>query len=196
MKDPGKKKNTSVISSIYDTFIGSESALKRYLGRFVYRQEDIDDMVQETFLRAYKATDARNIEYPKAYLFRVAKSVAVRELSRKVNQITDYLEEAKVEEVEHQATLEQEIEADQKVDLYCGAIAELPPQCRRVFLMRKYQGMSHRDIARELNISVGAVEKQVTLGIKRCMAYIERMEELPIDQPHRPVNQGEHHDTL
>lgn len=194
MKDPGKNKNTSVLSSIYDTFIGSESALKRYLGRFVYRQEDIDDMVQETFLRAYKATDARHIEYPKAYLFRVAKSVAVRELSRKVDQVTDYLEEAKVEEADHQATLEQEIEADQKVDLYCDAIAELPPQCRRVFLMRKYQGMSHKAIAKELDISVGAVEKQVTLGIKRCMAYMERMEELPATTNSRPGNQGEHYD--
>ena len=196
MKDPGDKRNTSVLSSIYDTFVGSESALKRYLGRFVYRSEDIDDMVQETFLRAYRATSSRDIEYPKAYLFRVAKSVAVRELSRKVNQVTDYLEEAKVEDATNQPTLEEEIEADQKVDLYCSAIAELPPQCRRVFLMRKYQALSHKEIAKQLNISVGAVEKQVTLGIKRCMAYMERMEDQPTETLHRPSKKGESYDRL
>ena len=190
MKEPGKNKTNSIISSIYDTFVGSESALKRYLGRFVYRSEDIDDMMQETFLRAYKATDARDIDYPKAYLFRVAKSVAVRELSKKAHQMTDYLEEAKYEEAQSQATLEQEIEADEKIDLYCDAIAELPPQCRRVFLMRKYQGMSHKDIARELNISVGAVEKQVTLGIKRCLAYVEKQERAPLDSLSVPGEKG------
>ena len=42
--------------------------------------------------------------------------------------------------------------------------------------MRKYQAMSHKAIAAELNISVGAVEKQVTLGIKRCVAYVEKNE--------------------
>ena len=176
MKEPGKNKTNSIISSIYDTFVGNESALKRYLGRFVYRSEDIDDMMQETFLRAYKATDKRDIEYPKAYLFRVANSVAVRELSTKAHQMTDYLEEAKFEEAQDQATLEQEVEADQKVDLYCSAIAELPPQCRRVFLMRKYQAMSQREIAQALNISVSAVEQHITMGLKRCKLSLARRE--------------------
>lgn len=189
MKKLGKKTSHSIISNIYDSFIGSESAIKRYLRRFAYRPEDIDDMAQETFLRAYKATDSREIEYPKAYLFRVAKSVAIRELNKKANQMTDFLEEAKLEEAQSQATLEQEVEADQKVDLYCGAIADLPPQCRRVFLMRKYQGLSHKAIAKELNISVGAVEKQVTIGIKRCSAYVEKRERVPLDL-HVPSESG------
>ncbi len=177
MEEPEKNKKNSILLGIYETFVGSESALKRYIARFAYRPEDIDDMVQETFLRAYKALGSREITYPKAYLFRVAKSVALRELNKKANQMTDYLEEARVEESIAQATLEEEIEANQKVDLYCDAIAELPPQCRRVFLMRKYQAMSHRAIAKELNVSVGAVEKQITLGIKRCTAYVEKMEQ-------------------
>ena len=169
----------SIISSVYDTFIGSESALKRYVGRFVHKPEDIDDMVQETFLRAYTATNSREIEYPKAYLFKVAKSVALRALNKKAHQVTDYLEEAQAEASLDHASLEEEIEADQKVQLYCAAIAELPPQCRRVFLMRKYQALSHKEIAEALGITVGAVEKQVTLGIKRCMAYMDKRERLP-----------------
>jgi len=176
MTEPVKKDSNSLLSDIYEAFVGNESALKRYLGRFVYRAEDIDDMAQETFLRAYKATEMRKIDYPKAYLFRVAKSVALRQLSKKAQQVTDYLEEARVDETLNQATLEEELQADQKVQLYCAAIAELPPQCRRVFIMRKYQALSHKEIAKQLNVTVGAVEKQVTLGIKRCMAYVEKME--------------------
>lgn len=172
---PNKEKS-SLISSIYDAFIRDQSSLKRYLRRFVSRPEDIDDMVQETFLRAYRATEAREIDYPKAYLFRVAKSVALRTLNRKSEQVTDFMEEAAMEEPAGSGSLEETIEAEEKIESYCRAIAELPPQCRRVFLMRKYQAMSHKDIAAELNISVGAVEKQITLGVKRCVAFMDKAE--------------------
>ena len=176
MTERGKKIKKSLISSIYSAFVDNESALRRYLSRFVYRNEDIDDMVQETFLRAYNATRARDIDYPKAYLFQVAKSVAIRELGKKARQMTEYMEENAEPEPESSGTLEQELEAQQKIQIYCAAIAELPPQCRRVFIMRKYQALSHKEIALILNISVGAVEKQVTLGIKRCISYMEKQE--------------------
>jgi len=176
MTQTNKKDKTSIISTIYDAFVRDESALKRYLRRFVSRPEDIDDMAQETFLRAYRATEAREIDYPKAYLFRVAKTVAIRSLNKKSEQVTDYMEEAAMEEPAGHGSLEETVEAEEKVDVYCRAIAELPPQCRRVFLMRKYQAMSHKDIAAQLNISVGAVEKQITLGVKRCLAFVEKAE--------------------
>lgn len=176
MNKADTKIKSSIISSIYSAFLGSESALRRYLARFLYRKEDIDDMIQETFLRAYRATHERDIEFPKAYLFRVAKSLAMRELGKKAHQMTDYLEEVDAELALQPGSLEEHLQAEEKVQLYCNAIAELPPQCRRVFLMRKYQGLSHKAIAKQLNISVGAVEKQVTQGIKRCMIYMEKQD--------------------
>ena len=60
-------------SGIYSAFLQNESILKRFLRRFLYKQEDIDEISQETFLRAYKATKGREIDSPKAYLFQVAR---------------------------------------------------------------------------------------------------------------------------
>ena len=51
-------------SGIYAAFLQNESALKRFLRRFLYKQEDIDEISQETFLRAYKATKGREIDSP------------------------------------------------------------------------------------------------------------------------------------
>ncbi len=166
---PDKKKNT-VFSSVYDTFMRSESSLKRYLRRYFFRREDIDDMAQETFLRAYKYSNSKDIEFPKAYLFQVAKSVALRELSRKTQQMTDYLEF----DLEEEHSLEEQVMAEQTLDVFCEAIADLPPQCRRVFLMRKFHAMPHRQIAEELNISVSAVEQHITNGLKRCKAQLDK----------------------
>lgn len=175
-EQPDKRKKNSLVSVIYHSYINTEPALRRYLRRFFYRDEDIDDMAQETFLRAYKFAQNRPIEYPKAYLFKVAKSVALRELSKKNRQLTDYIEEACDGEPDGVDSLEEEVIANQSLALFCEAIADLPPQCRRVFLMRKYHAMSHKDIASELNISVSAVEQHITIGIKRCKSRLDNTE--------------------
>ncbi len=163
-------------SGIYDAFVNSELALKRYLSRFFYRNEDIDDMAQETFLKAYKFTQHRKMDYPKAYLFQVAKSVAMKELTKKSRQMTDYIEESCNVEAGDQSSPEEQVIAEQTIAVLCDAIAELPPQCRRVFLMRKYQALSHRQIAQALDISVSAVEQHITNGIKRCKLSLDKME--------------------
>ena len=176
MNNLDKYRNISFISSIYETFLNNEAAIKRYLSRFFCRHEDVDDMAQETFLKAYKYTQNRHIEFPKAYLYKVARSVALRELSKKSRQLTDYIEEAAVPELGEQYSLEDEVMAEQALGHFCESIAELPPQCRRVFLMRKYQAMSHREIAKTLNISVSAVEQHITLALKRCRLSAIRRE--------------------
>ena len=171
-----RKEKSPVISGIYDAFLESESALKRFLRRFLYKSEDIDEIAQETFLRAYKATEGRAIDSPKAYLFQVARSLAYGELSRKTRKLTDYLEEAVEAESPGGADLEEEYVAQEKIARYFDAIAELPPQCRKVFLMRKVQAMSYKAIAKELNISISAVEQFIALGSRRCKNYIDAME--------------------
>jgi len=158
------------------SFAACEMALKRYLARFIHRREDIEDMAQETYLRAYKATQTRWIEFPKAYLFKVARTVALTELSKKMYQLTDYLEDMPAEEPGSDGGVDEEVIAEQKVALYCDAIAGMPPQCRRVFLMRKVQGLSHKEISTKLGITISAVERNITRGIVQFQRYVKSKE--------------------
>ena len=176
-------------SGIYAAFLQNESILKRFLRRFLYKQEDIDEISQETFLRAYKATQGREIDSPKAYLFQVARSLAYSELSRKTRKLTDYLEDALEDQAGTTDLLEDDVAAQQKVSLFFDAIAELPPQCRRVFLMRKVQGMPHKAISQSLGIGASAVEKHIAIGTERCKRYIENRE--GVNKP-----RGQHSDRL
>ena len=163
--------------SIHDAWGSCEAAIKRFIGKFLYRPEDIEDLAQETFLRAFNAVKFRELTHPRAYLFQVAKSIALKELSRKSRQLTDYIEEAVDTEFSDSVELEQEIAAERKVLKYCNAIASLPPQCRKVFLMRKVQGLSHKEISNALGISQSGVEKHVALGIKRVDSWLEENNE-------------------
>lgn len=172
-----QKKSPRPLIGIVGAFLQNEPAIKRFLRRFLYKREDIDEIAQETFLRAYRATEGRDIDSPKAYLFQVARTLAYKELSRKSRHLTDYLEEAVEDDLSATEALEDEVSAQQKVQHYLEAISALPPQCRRVFLMRKVQAMPHKQIAAALSISASAVEKHIAHGMETCKRHLRRREQ-------------------
>ncbi|MYF71344.1 MAG: RNA polymerase sigma factor, partial [Proteobacteria bacterium] len=77
-------------SSVSAAFVEHNSFLKRFVARYFSRQQDIEDVVQEVYLRAYAAETEREIDAPKAYLFRTARNVALGKLTKNSRQKTDY----------------------------------------------------------------------------------------------------------
>jgi len=81
------------ISGVSSAFVENIDFLKNFLKRFLSREEDIEDVSQEAYLKAYNIEQKSDIDNPKAYLFRVAKNVALNELNRKSRQMTVYIED-------------------------------------------------------------------------------------------------------
>jgi RNA polymerase sigma factor (sigma-70 family) len=160
-------------TAVTSAFLESAAFLKKFLGRFLPVQQDIEDVAQEAYLRAYVAEQRQSIEQPKAFLFRVAKNLALTRLSSKSRRITDYIEEAgKSVVVDTSPASDEELEAQQCFGLYCEAVAALPEKCRQVFLLRKVHGLSHREIGERLRLSISSVEKYLREGILACQAHV------------------------
>ena len=162
-------------TGVLNAFQEHQLALRRFISRLVRRPQDIDDIAQEAFLRAYRAEKAStdDIEQPKSFLFKIAHNVAVTNLTRKSSQMMDYL--AEIDELNEPVVspaLVDEVIARQVVGIHCEAVAALPSQCRRVYLMRKVHGMSHKEIAEQLGISHRTVEKHIGKGTRDCAHYI------------------------
>jgi RNA polymerase sigma factor (sigma-70 family) len=158
---------------ILQTFLQHQDSLRNYISRFMVSAHEIDDVSQETFLRAYKAEQKTIIKQPKAFLFRIAKNMMLSEFSSKSRKMIDYVED--FEQVQLQGStpsLEDHVIAGQKIGVYCEAIASLPPRCRQVILMKKVYGMSHKEIARRMEVSVSAVEKHLIKGGKKCTEHM------------------------
>ena len=168
----------AMVTPVYDAYTRHGSSLKRFIGRFMRNSSDIEDIAQEAFLRAYTVERGRPIEQPKSFLFRIAKHLALSQLSRKARQITDYIEDfedSSVIQLEHSA--EEEISARQMLGLHVEAVTELSAQCRQVYLLRKVHGFSHKEIAAHLGIAVSTVEKHLMKAIEQCERYVrERVE--------------------
>lgn len=159
------------LSGVSKAFFEHNVFLKRFLSRFLYREQDIEDVVQEAYLKAYSAEQERGtIEQPKAFLFSIAKNIALNELNRKSRQITDFLDDCQKEfaDIEQSTELEQEVSAEQSLGLYCEAVAKLPEKTRQIYLLRKVHGLAHKEIAERMNISLSSVEKHLKTGLLHC----------------------------
>lgn len=166
-----KSKHRGVLAA----FVKVESELKRYLLRFLISKEDVEDVLQETFIRASEAENKTNIQSPKAFLYKVAKNLALSEVSKKSKQIITCIEDFDALEVlDNKSCLEAQLEAKQELEAFYQAVVEvLPPVCRRVFLLRKAFGYSHKEIAGHLGISVSTVEKHLMKGMRKYEEYLE-----------------------
>lgn len=165
------------ISPVCKAFLAHQKGLKAFLRRYYKRAADVDDAVQETFLRAFagEARKPEGISAPKEYLFQVAKHYALGDISKKINTTTDYLEDFEVSSVlidERQVAADEQVASRQKLATVVHAVAHLPPQCRRVFVLRKFDGLRVKDIAKRLNISVSSVEKHIASGSVKCAEYL------------------------
>ena len=151
--------------------------IKKFLRRFFTDVRDIEEVAQETFLRAYTAEKTKPIGNPKAFLFRIARNIALTELSKKSRQISEYIDEAHDQDIyRHAATVADELEARQTLETYCEAVMSLPEQVRRAFLLRKVYGMKHKQIATEMEVSLSSVEKYLRRAVLHCNAQLRNME--------------------
>jgi len=177
MANQRKIKSQDDPDSISSTFIKNESFLRRFLKRFLSCPQDIEDVVQDTYLKARSAEESSVIYSPKAFLFRVARNQALKELRKKSRRITDYIEDLDSPGVSStESSAEDESIARERLGIFCQSVLEMTPNCRRVFLMCKVYGMSYKDIAAQLGISVSGVEKHVARGLMICKNHVERME--------------------
>jgi RNA polymerase sigma-70 factor (ECF subfamily) len=171
------KRNGGVSSGqISDAYMTHLKPLRRFLARILFDPRDVEDVAQEAYLRAFEGAGSQSLRSPRAYLFRVARNVALNELSRKARALTDYVDDATRDvDVDTTLTLEETVAGERRLALFCRAAAQLPAQCRRAFLMRKVYGYSHREIADTLGVSTSTVEKHIATGLYRCAQFMAVM---------------------
>lgn len=163
------------MSEILKIFIENEKAIRRYISQFRPDVHDIEDFTQETFLKGFAAETRSEIREPKAFLFKIAKNVALLDIRKKKRRPTDLIEDFSRSELildEKQCTADEWLDGRRKLVLFAKAAASLPPQCRKAFLMRRVENLHYKQIANRMNISVSAVEKHVTSGLLKCNAYL------------------------
>jgi RNA polymerase sigma factor (sigma-70 family) len=152
-----------------------ERALRGYLRGAFPAVRDVDDVVQESYLRIWRVRSNGPIASAKAFLFHVARRLALdlirRDRHRFVADVRDFTGTAVYAEgadVAHAAsTLE-------RICVLTDAIETLPVRCRQIFVLRKLHGLSQKETAARLQLSERTIEVQVARGMRRCEEYLRR----------------------
>lgn len=158
-----------------DEVLPHEPALRAWLRARFPALADVDDLVQETYMRILQMRDQAAIRAPKAFLFAAARNLAFDHARRR--RVVRF--EAMSETPETTLSDERHSAADeaalrQELELLTRAIQELPERCREVLTLRKIYGLSQRETATRLGITEHTVEVQVGNGVRRCAVFLAR----------------------
>lgn len=167
------------------------SSLMRFVSRyFRHQQAAVEDVVQEAYVQALEAQQKTEIRNPRAYLYRASRNLALKELEKSMNRLTDCVEDSVLESVSpHEAGLDHEYESREKFELFCRAVRCLPVKCRRVYILRKVYGFTQKEIAQRLGISEKTVEAHIAKAAVRCTEFIAASENRPV-QPAARTRKG------
>lgn len=140
----------------------------RYSSRF-----DIDDIIQDSYVRVLKARKKGDILSPKAFLFATARNIAIDRLRHLKVAKNEFLVESELSDVwEEDMGIPETVARNQELELLTKAIQALPVRCRQIFTLRKVYGMSQKEIAKKMNISENTVSNQLTIGLHKCRDYM------------------------
>lgn len=150
-----------------------ERELRSYLrGRFP-SLPDVDDLVQETYARLLRARELGQATLTRAYLFVVARNVALDLIRREQAVIVERLGEMdRLGVAEERPDAAETLSHEQELALLEEAMLALPPRCREILMLRRIEGLSHREIAQQLGIAEATVNAQLAIGLMRCRQYL------------------------
>ena len=152
-----------------------ESALKSYLRGSFPTVRDVEDVVQESYLRVWQARAAQPIHCARAFLFRIARNLALNILTRdRASPIEAVQDSALLTVVDDGPDAAKATCSREELLLLARAIDSLPARCREIVILRRIQHVSQKEIAARLGIAESTVEVQVARGVKRCGEYLRR----------------------
>lgn len=166
---------------ILRAFAAYKDVLIRTLLRLSVQPTDVDDILQESLARTLHADSRRRLEFPKSYLYTVARNLVFEESERRSREVQCEIDDAIL--ASDATPLDEELHYKQMLDVFWEAMSTLPKTHQRAILLRRIYGLSHKEVAKKMGVSISSVEKYFAQGIKRCQDImsgqgygVERME--------------------
>jgi RNA polymerase sigma-70 factor (ECF subfamily) len=151
--------------------------LRAWLNRHFPSIGDLDDIIQEAYLKILQASIKNQLVSPKAFLFAITRNLAL-----------DHVRHRKVERVDHLAEIDdlavmdrdrdvpETIAHAQELELLTEAIQSLPKRCRQIVTLRKIYGLPQKEVAAQLGISEHTVEAQGAIALRKISEFFARQD--------------------
>lgn len=143
--------------------------LQAIVGRFIRDSDEVADVTQEAFIKAYRAlAKFRGDSQFYTWLYRIAINTAKNHLVSKSRRpantdidVEDAEQFANNEKLIDDATPENSIMTDELAAIIKSALSALPEDLRTALTLREFEGMSYEDIAAIMDCPVGTVRSRI-----------------------------------
>lgn len=163
------KHKTDKIEFFQREFMPHIEALKTFAFHLTYNDADADDLVQETYMKAFKFMDKyEKGTNAKAWLFKILKNAYINEYRKKVKspQKVDVDDVGLVKTTENQ---NERLKADLRDDIYTNemgdeitrAMDKLPDDFKTVILLCDIEGFSYEEMSKIIDIPVGTIRSRL-----------------------------------
>jgi RNA polymerase sigma-70 factor (ECF subfamily) len=147
---------------IFDQYF---NALSNFAYTYVKDTKAAEDIVQDVFVKFWMKRKGIDLDgNVKSFLFQSTKNRAIEIIRR--NTRNEGMVAAKTHEAQNQITNPEEVDKSMLKEKIFASIRQLPPKCQQIFKMSKLSGLTYREIADELDISVKTVENQIGRALK------------------------------
>ena len=141
----------------------------RQIRRMVQYHDDANDVMQETFLKAWSALDQfKGDSKVSTWLYRIAINESLAFLARQKSNIS-----FSETETEQHLLADEYFDGDELQAKLQSAIITLPEKQRIVFNMKYFEEMKYEEMSKILNTSVGALKASYHLAVKKIEEYFQ-----------------------
>jgi RNA polymerase sigma factor (sigma-70 family) len=162
-----------IIRWVGSQILPHEADVRAWLRRARLGNEDIEDILQESYCRMASLASVDHILSPRGYFFTVARNIALVRIRRaRIVRIESVDEIERLEIISDAPSPERVTVGRAELARVQRLIASLPARCRRIFEMRKVQGLPQKEIARVMGLSETIVENESAKGLRLIMQAI------------------------
>ena len=166
-------------SHFNQVFLTQRVILLRTLQRMVNNPSTAEDLLQETYLRVTRALSERTVEHLEPFVFQTARNLALDHLRSRRIQSRTVLEDVPTEVIESVpsslSTPEEAHQAAQLLERLSVSLSQLSARQQRIFILSRLHGSSYQEIARELDVSLSTVQKDLKLIMAICVGVADRI---------------------
>jgi RNA polymerase sigma factor (sigma-70 family) len=167
LRRPG---NAMTAAELRDWFVREvlplESALMQFLQHNWRNRGDVDDLLQDVYVRVCEAALRQPPDSPRAFIFATARNLLIDRVRHErviPIEIVDDIDAFGI--VDDEPGPERSAGAREELRRLSAALDRLPPRCREVVTLRRIEGMSRRQIAERLGIVEATVAEHLAKGM-------------------------------
>lgn len=162
-------------AAIARLFREHNEALTRFLAARLRSTQEAQEVAQEAYVRMLNLDQPGAVSFLRSFLYKTAANLAVDRIRSRERRAV--LHQAQLlDDPDEAPTPERTLGGQQQIEIVERLLAELPPKCRRAFLLNRVEGLDPLEISKQMGVAPRTVRHYILQAFLHCRAGMDDSE--------------------